>query len=141
MGFEWEAGFILSSKLSASANGAFVMNYLSDGKSLPNVPETLFNFFMNYRPMNSSLLFLHWRRVGKMFIDISNTEAGMIDSYGIWNIGAQYRWKGLDVMLKVNNIFDKLYSTYGYGYEYNGYHAYYWPGATRNTFISLSYSF
>ena len=50
-----------------------------------------------------------------MFIDNSNTEVGMIDSYGIWNIGAQYRWKGLDVMFKVNNIFDKLYSTYGYG--------------------------
>ena len=26
---------------------------------------------------------------------------------------------------KVNNIFDKLYSTYGYGYNWDGYHAYY----------------
>ncbi len=141
MGFEWEAGFTLNSRLSMSANGALVINYFSDGKSLPNVPETLFNFFVNYRPMNSSLLFFHWRRVGKMFIDKSNTEVGTIDSYGIWNVGAQYKWKRLDVMFKVNNIFDKLYSTYGYGYEYNGYHAYYWPGATRNTFLSFSYSF
>ena len=141
MGFEWEAGFTLSSKLNAAANGSYVMNYFADGKSLPNVPETLFNVFINYRPINSSLIFIHWRRVGKMFIDNSNTEAGMIDSYGIWNIGAKYRWKGLDIMFKLNNIFDKLYSTYGYGYEYNGYHAYYWPGATRNAFISFSYSF
>ena len=76
-----------------------------------------------------------------MYIDKYNTEAGKIDSYGIWNIGAQYKWNELDVMLKINNLFDKLYSTYGYGYDYDGYHAYYWPGSTRNSFLSISYSF
>ena len=42
---------------------------------------------------------------------------------------------------KINNALDKLYSTYGYSYEWDGYQAYYWPGATRNTYISFSYSF
>ena len=141
MGFEWETGFILNRRWSTSANGSMVMNYFSNGKSLPNVPESLFNFFLHYRPINSGLLFLHWRRVGHMYIDKDNTEAGKIDSYGIWNIGAQYKWNELEVMLKINNLFDKLYSTYGYGYDYDGYHAYYWPGSTRNSFLSISYSF
>ena len=42
---------------------------------------------------------------------------------------------------QINNALDKLYSTYGYSYEWDGYQAYYWPGATRNTYISFSYSF
>ena len=41
--------------------------------------------------------------------------------------------------VKVNNVFDTLYSTYGYGYEWDGYQAYYWPGATRNIFLTISY--
>ena len=142
MGFEWEAGFTFNKKWSASANGALVMNYFSDGKSLPNIPSTLFNLSMNYRPMKNTLLFLHWRRVGHMYVDKANTDpAGMIDPYGLWNLGAQYQWNGLEVMVKVNNIFNKLYETYGYGYEWDGYHAYFWPGAPRNSFINISYTF
>ena len=34
MGFEWETGFILNRRWSISANGAIVMTYFSDGKSL-----------------------------------------------------------------------------------------------------------
>lgn len=142
MGFEWETGFTFNKKWSASANGALVMNYFSDGKSLPNIPATLFNLSLNYRPIGNGLLFLHWRRVGHMYVDKVNTDpAGMIDSYGLWNVGVQYKWKGLEVMAKVNNIFNKLYETYGYGYEENGYHAYFWPGAPRNSFINISYTF
>tara|TARA_B100000427_G_scaffold46924_1_gene34986 strand:- start:2866 stop:5160 length:2295 start_codon:yes stop_codon:yes gene_type:complete len=140
-GFEWESAFTLSNRVSLSINGAQIMNYFPNGNSLPNIPQTLFNLFINYRPIESGLLFFHWRRVGHMYIDKENTEAGMIDPYGILNIGFKYQWKKLNVMLKINNALDKLYSTYGYSYEWDGYQAYYWPGATRNTYISFSYSF
>jgi iron complex outermembrane receptor protein len=141
MGFEWEAGFKLNSQLSMTANGALVMNYFNDGKSLPNIPSTLFNFSMDYQPIKNGLFFIHWRRVGNMYVDRENTEEGMIDPFSIWDMGIKYKWQDLELMAKVNNVFDKLYSTYGYGYNWDGYHAYYWPGATRNTFINISYQF
>ena len=141
MGFEWETGFKLNNQLSMSANGALVMNYFNDGKSFPNIPSTLFNLSMDYEPLKNALIFVHLRRVGNMYIDRENTEEGLIDPFSILNIGLKYQWQGLEVMAKVNNVFDKLYSTYGYGYNYDGYQAYYWPGATRNTFINISYQF
>ena len=140
-GFEWEGAFTLNSEWSFSLNGAQIMNYFSNGNSLPNIPQTLFNLFINYRPLESGLFFLHWRRVGHMYIDKENIEAGMIDPYSILNIGAKYQYKNIDISLKLNNALDKLYSTYGYSYEWNGYQAYYWPGATRNAFVSFSYLF
>ena len=139
MGFEWETEFILNNQFSLAANGALVMNYFNDGKSLPNVPSTLFNLSIDYQPIKNGLFFIHWRRIGNMYVDRENTEEGMIDPFSVWDMGIKYRWQGLEIMAKVNNIFDKLYSTYGYGYNWDGYKAYYWPGATRNTFINISY--
>ncbi|MGY8780287.1 MAG: TonB-dependent receptor domain-containing protein, partial [Fidelibacterota bacterium] len=124
-----------------SANGALVMNYFNNGNSLPNIPATLFNLSANYSPQKNMLLFVHWRRVGHMYVDNDNTEAGMIDPYGIWDIGARYQWGNIEAMVKFNNIFDKLYATYGYGYELDGFQAFYWPGATRNSFMNISYTF
>ena len=56
-----------------------------------------------------------------------------------------------DKLKKFNDIIEMAHSltekkrfymsTYGYSYEWDGYQAYYWPGATRNTYISFSYSF
>jgi len=141
MGFEWEAAFTLNARWRLSANGALVMNYFNNGNSLPNIPATLFNFSANYSPQKSMLLFVHWRRVGHMYVDNDNTEAGMIEPYGIWDMGARYQWGNLEAMVKFNNIFDKLYATYGYGYELDGFQAFYWPGATRNSFMNISYTF
>ena len=139
MGFEWETEFILNNQFSLAANGALVMNYFNDGKSLPNVPSTLFNLSIDYQPIKNGLFFIHWRRIGNMYVDRENTEEGMIDPFSVWDMGIKYKWQGLEIMAKVNNVFDKLYSTYGYGYNWDGYKSYYWPGATRNTFINISY--
>ncbi len=142
MGFEWEAAFTFNPRWSLSANGALIMNYFTDGNSLPNIPATLFNLSVNYRPKQNLLLFAHWKRVGHMYVDKANTDpAGMIDPYGLLDLGAKYNWGRLEAMVKVNNVFDKLYSTFGYGYEWDGYHAYFWPGAPRNSFVNISYTF
>jgi outer membrane receptor protein involved in Fe transport len=65
----------------------------------------------------------------------------MINPYGLLNVGATYKWGRLDILIKVNNVFDKLYATYGYGYEWDGFQAFHWPGATRNSFVNISYTF
>ncbi len=141
MGFEWEAAFTFNQRWSLSANGALIMNFFTNGKSLPNIPSTLFNMSVNYRPRKNLHLFAHWRRVGHMYVDNANTEAGMIDPYALWDVGAKYQWGSLEAMVKINNVFDKLYSTFGYGYEWDGYHAFFWPGAPRNSFVNISYTF
>ena len=107
MGFEWETEFILNNQFSLAANGALVMNYFNDGKSLPNVPSTLFNLSIDYQPIKNGLFFIHWRRIGNMYVDRENTEEGMIDPFSVWDMGIKYRWQGLEIMAKVNNIFDK----------------------------------
>jgi outer membrane receptor protein involved in Fe transport len=116
------------------------MNFFNNGKSLPNFPSTLFNLSVNYRPRKNMLLFFHWKRVGHMYVDNANSEPGMINPYGLLNVGATYKWGGLDVLIKVNNVFDKLYATYGYGYEWDGFQAFHWPGAPRNSFVNISYT-
>ena len=50
-GIEWESAFTLSNRVSLSINGAQIMNYFPNGNSLPNIPQTLFNLFINYRPI------------------------------------------------------------------------------------------
>ena len=87
------------------------------------------------------LLYANYRKIGGMYIDNTNVEDGYISSYSILDLGASISWKKVKVDMKINNVFNRLYSTYGYSYEYNGYNAFYWPGADRNTFINLSYSF
>ena len=68
-----------------------------------------------------------------------NAEDGYINSFGVFDLGTNISRGKFKVSLKINNVFNKLYSTYGYSYDYNGYNAYYWPAAERNTFINVSY--
>ncbi|MEE3302158.1 MAG: hypothetical protein VX177_00195, partial [Candidatus Neomarinimicrobiota bacterium] len=86
------------------------------------------------------LLFAHLKRIGGMYIDNVNSEDGYIKGYGVIDLGVHFTWNTLRISLQINNVLNKLYSTYGYSYEYDGYNAFYWPGATRNTFINISYS-
>ena len=140
-GFEWEAYFIYNAKINLSANGSYMLNLFNNGNFIPNIPATLFNFSLNYDFSKDLQLFTHLKRVGRMFVDNSNNQAGAIDPYSLIDIGALYNFNNFEILLKANNILDTLYSTYGYGYEYNGYQAYFWPGATRNFYIGLTYNF
>ena len=139
-GFEWEAYYIFNPKVSFSANGAYMLNLFSNGNFLPNIPLTLFNFSSTYNYSNNLKLFAQLKRTGRMYVDQDNTEAGAIKANTLLNLAASYQFNDLELMLKMDNVFDTLYSTYGYGYEYNGYQAYFWPGATRYTYLSLTYS-
>jgi len=107
-----------------------------NGNNLPNVPGVLLNGSLTVMPLENLSVFLTSRYVGKQYIDDENI--GENPDYLIFDGGVRIDFKHLEISAKVNNIFDVLYSTYGYGYEWDGYWAYYWPGATRNAFVSLS---
>jgi iron complex outermembrane receptor protein len=140
-GLEWEARFEPDKLWTLTFNGTFSRHIFQsgeyDGKRLPNVPGVLFNGCIDVRPLNNLTFVLNIRYVGQQYLDESNN--GVNPAYWLTDAGLKYRLGKIEVSGKINNLFNRLYSTYGYGYEWDGYQAYYWPGATRNAFISVSY--
>ncbi|MFQ6611485.1 MAG: TonB-dependent receptor [Fidelibacterota bacterium] len=140
-GVEWEIEYQLNPRLNVTANGSILLNTFNDGNLLPNIPTSLMNWSLDYQPSTNWHFFAYLKSVGEMYVDRENRDEGRINPYFLLDIGGSFSYWNFKLLVKVNNAFDKLYSTYGYSYESDGYNAVYWPGATRNGFISLSYTF
>ncbi len=138
-GFEYETLLHLNDKTVLGVNGAIQMNVFTNGNFLPNTPSSLFNLTLQRELNKKLMIFSHLRRIGGMYIDNANEEEGYINAYSVLDVAAHLSLNRINLSLQINNVFNKLYSTYGYSYEYNGYNAFYWPGATRNLFIRISY--
>ena len=138
-GFEYESKLFIDSKTILGINGAIQMNVFNNGNFIPNTPSSMMNVSLSRNFSDNLLLSAHYRKIGGMYIDNYNSEDGYINSYGVFDLGAHISWKKVKVSLKINNTLNKLYSTYGYSFDYNGYNAFYWPGAECNTFINISY--
>jgi len=140
-GLEWEVRYQSGSRWAFSANGTFSRHYYRSGdyedNNLPNVPGVLLNGSLDVRPLKNLTFSLNLRYVGQQYLDEENI--GVNPAYWLTDAGVKYRCGKIEVSGKINNLFDRLYSTYGYGYEWDGYQAYFWPGATRNAFVSISY--
>ncbi len=140
-GIELSVNYSPAKKIHMFANATIAENIFSSGNLkdnvLPNTPSIMSNFGVNYKMNEGVQLFANSRYIGKQYLDDQNI--GDIDPYFLMDIGGKLSYKDLTLMLKINNLFDTLYSTYGYGYEWKGYHAYYWPGATRNAYMSISW--
>ena len=137
-GFEYESKIFIDSNTTLGINGALQMNVFNNGNFLPNTPSSMLNISLSRNFSDNLQLFAHYRKIGGMYIDNINSEDGYINSFGVLDLGIHTSWKIVNVSLKINNALNKLYSTYGYSYDYNGYNAFYWPGAERNTFINIS---
>jgi iron complex outermembrane receptor protein len=135
-GIEIEGGWEVNNSLAIRFNGAWSQNrFLSGdnvGKILPNYPEKLANVTIDFSPKKLYGFMLYGKYVGNQYIDEVNTPDLAIDPYLIFNLSGWLQIDQIRVTVRVNNLFDTLYATYGYNY----YSGYYWPGATRN--ISLA---
>jgi len=142
-GLELEVAYQPSSFWTLNLNGSVSQHIFHIGdwkdKIIPNVPCLLLNGSVGVNPTKQINIYMSSRFVGKQYLD--NQNLGANDAYWLLDVGVRYFFKNVELNFKLNNIMDKLYSTYGYGYERGGYYAYYWPGATRNGFISISYKF
>ena len=140
-GIELTIKYSINPEIEIHGNASYSQNYFSTGalkdNDLPTTPNILINFGMAYKPIEKINLFANAKYVGEQYLDKENI--GKIDAFFLLDLGTKINLGKWTATAKVNNILNKLYSTYGYAYKGDGYHAYYWPGATRNFFVSLSY--
>jgi len=138
-GLEWETALLPSSFISVGMNGSLNNFRFSSGPQkdhhLPNTPDRLSNLWVRVKPHRILDISLSLRYVGKQYLAEDNK--GTIDPYTIVDLSTSLVWKRMTIRLKINNLFDRLYATYGY--DWDGYY-YYWPGATRNGYIAITYT-
>ena len=121
-GVELSAAWRASRQLSLSGNAAALRARFDTlieaggvsrvGNVPTNVPERVFNLFATYRLDDVPLeLYLGANRTGAMYTDTANQIR--INGHTTADIGAGYRFKAALVSLRVRNLTDKLYATYG----------------------------
>jgi len=100
------------------------------------------NLIINHRLGEA---WLHFSYAGKQFIDFANTDSIAVEPFTLVSVGSRLVLPAAGsvqstLTLRVNNLFDELYETFGYTY-YDGWPPYrvdaYWPGATRSYFVEL----
>ncbi|NQU66590.1 MAG: TonB-dependent receptor [Candidatus Marinimicrobia bacterium] len=140
-GIEFELVFKPVETLVLEMNGSITSATYHTGthkqNQLPNVPQELVNLTVQYSPEPFTGISVISKYVGRQFIDSANTRSLSIDPRWTTNLGWWLTSDMWTVRIKVNNVFDTLYETYGYEY----WDGYYWPGATRNATVELEYLF
>ena len=140
-GIEFELVFKPVETLVLEMNGSITSATYHTGthkqNQLPNVPQELVNLTVQYSPEPFTGISVISKYVGRQFIDNANTKSLSIDPRWTTDLGWWLTSDMWTVRIKVNNVFDTLYETYGYDY----WGGYYWPGATRNATVELEYLF
>lgn len=119
-----------------------VINY--EDNAIPRSPEVLGNFTARWT-RDRLRTHAHVQHVGKQYVDGVNTESLAIDPFTVVHAGIAYdigralnSGRSVELDVRVNNVFDSLYETYGYGFFDSGPVGVYWPGATRSVFVGVN---
>lgn len=106
------------------------------GNTIAGFPDIIANLKLSYR--TEPLIFTaKWKHIGKQYLDNTENENRIIESYDVFNINLIHKLKqisnkyDIELSLKINNIFDKKYETAGY-YDRWSNENYYYPAAERN---------
>ena len=139
-GIEAEGSWLIFHWLLISGNATIAHFHYTDGalsgNRIENNPEILLNSSLVLRLFRGLEIESEDKYIGSQTID--NQGKGKIPSYIIDNLYIRYHRSPMTFSLTINNLFDILYSTYGYDYEWNGLQKVYWPGATRNGFLEFT---
>ena len=86
-------------------------------------PNSVGAVYVEYQPVNRAMVRLQGKYVGKQYLDNTSNEDRTIDAFFVTDLVAGYTFvpegiEGIDVQLKVNNLFNTLYSSFGYTYSY-----------------------
>ncbi len=137
--------------IQLSGNYSYSKNYFKkfiqstgedlSGNSIAGFPQSMANLRVTgvQNGLTASLLF---RFVGKQYLDNTQDENRIIESYNTTDLMLSYRllnilyFPELRIIAKVNNLFDVEYETAGSHWEVN----YYFPGAKRNYYFGLTFN-
>ena len=139
-GLEFELSAQPFSGLQLGINGSVHNHVFSGGsasaKNLPGVPISLMNLWLQAKLPGNIAVYSSLRQVGKQYMPAANAPVSdqTVAGYAIVDLGIGWSFGVFEAMVKINNLFDKLYATNGY--DWDGW-LYYWPGATRNGYFSL----
>ncbi len=120
------------------------------GKVIPAYPTWQAKSRLSLKLADNEL-WLQTIYTGKQYIDFANTSAAAIKPVTLVNVGLNYhlplkKYFKATLAFRINNLFDKLYETFGYNY-YEDWDDHlqridlYWPAATRNYYLSLVVNF
>lgn len=141
-GIELNAAYQISKKFSIGANATFsqnkiaaidevlvdfssyelVVNSLTD-TDIAYSPNVIAGGFVQVNPISSLELGLYPKYVGRQFLDNFSNDNRVLDAYfdadflGSYQIPSK-KLKDISVNLKVNNVFNSLYSANGYTYSF-----------------------
>ena len=124
LGFNWSLN-----------NHIFVSGPAAD-KRLPGIPKYLLNGWFQFNLPFNYQLFGNLRQVGEQLMPAQSSPVSnkAVLAYSLVDLGIGCSFGIFEVVVKINNLFDKLYITNGY--DWDGW-LYYWPGATRNGYFSV----
>jgi len=126
----WQMGF------NGSLNNHIFVSGSAADKRLPGIPNYLMNGWFQFNlPLNYQL-FGNLRYVGEQLMPAAGAPVSdqTVTDYAVVDLGIGWSFGIFEVVVKINNLFDRLYVTNGY--DWDGW-LYYWPGATRNGYFSL----
>lgn len=170
LGLELEGGLRLTKHLQWSGNATFSRNriskyhhYIDNYDTGSQTEKTFYNTDIAFSPNIIFHSIFHYnidgfeaelrtRYVSKQYLDNTQNNSRIIPSYFVSDLRLQYGLhfipsvKNVELTLLVNNIFNELYESNGYTYEYisNGKlqdQNYYYPQATRNFLLQAKVSF
>ncbi len=113
-----------------------VIPVVVDGNPISGFPDFMANASLTFRDGRLALS-LSGRYVGKQYTDNFRNEANTVDPYFVSDASVLYKFENLpgntalELKLQVNNIFDRLYATYGEGDQF-------FVGAERNVFFNIA---
>jgi iron complex outermembrane receptor protein len=115
------------------------------GKTIPGYPSLMANLSGTFS-LGGYSLNLDIQYTGKQYIDFSNTKDAAVSPHTIVNMALnlpfiQSRAGNLTMDVKIYNVFDTLYETFGYNYylDPDTRIDVYWPAATRNFFLTATW--
>ncbi|MBS1272538.1 MAG: Colicin I receptor [Candidatus Marinimicrobia bacterium] len=154
-GVEFAGAYQLLPSLRLSGNFTFSKNYFIehtsfredladtvesqtlDDNTIGGFPGQMGNLELQYN-RDQWFARLHGQYVGEQYTTNFEDDGPVVDAYNVWDARLGYRFPvlggKLNLALTVNNIFDTLYATHGESEDF-------FPGATRNYFLSAKYDF
>jgi len=146
-GLSWhdEEGYVLA--FNYAYVHARMENGANEGNGIPLVPEQIVTLHSEL-PVGYGVALLNTlRAVSEQELSEDNL-ASPLAGYAVWDTGLRYEprfatcLKGLSLTFMVDNVFDKIYATQGYGSvsTWGSYYGYY-PSAGRTWKLGASYTF